>query len=199
MRAFLSVSDKTGPGRVRAAVWPPWGSSSCRPAAPPRRWPRPGLPVVSVSDVTGFPGDDGRPGQDAPPASTAASWRAGIARTTSRHSRARHHPDRSRRREPLSVREGGGRTPTRRSTIWSRRSTSAARAWSAPRPRTFATSSSSSIRRTIRACSRSSRAPGGPSLEFRFELMQKAFAHTAQYDTMIADDAGDGRGRRTGR
>ena len=27
---------------------------------------------------------------------------------------------------------------------------------------------------------------GGPSLEFRFELMQKAFAHTAQYDGMIA-------------
>jgi phosphoribosylaminoimidazolecarboxamide formyltransferase/IMP cyclohydrolase len=27
---------------------------------------------------------------------------------------------------------------------------------------------------------------GGPSLEFRFELMRKAFAHTAQYDTTIA-------------
>jgi len=28
--------------------------------------------------------------------------------------------------------------------------------------------------------------PGGPSLEFRFSLMQKAFAHTAQYDGTIA-------------
>jgi phosphoribosylaminoimidazolecarboxamide formyltransferase/IMP cyclohydrolase len=28
--------------------------------------------------------------------------------------------------------------------------------------------------------------PGGPSLEFRFELMQKAFAHTAQFDALIA-------------
>ena len=28
--------------------------------------------------------------------------------------------------------------------------------------------------------------PGGPSLEFRFGLMQKAFAHTAQYDATIA-------------
>jgi phosphoribosylaminoimidazolecarboxamide formyltransferase / IMP cyclohydrolase len=28
--------------------------------------------------------------------------------------------------------------------------------------------------------------PGGPSLEFRFELMQKAFQHTAQFDALIA-------------
>jgi phosphoribosylaminoimidazolecarboxamide formyltransferase/IMP cyclohydrolase len=28
--------------------------------------------------------------------------------------------------------------------------------------------------------------PGGPSLAFRFELMQKAFAHTAQFDALIA-------------
>ena len=28
--------------------------------------------------------------------------------------------------------------------------------------------------------------PDGPSLEFRFELMQKAFAHTARFDTLIA-------------
>jgi phosphoribosylaminoimidazolecarboxamide formyltransferase / IMP cyclohydrolase len=28
--------------------------------------------------------------------------------------------------------------------------------------------------------------PGGPSLEFKFELMRKAFAHTAQFDALIA-------------
>ena len=28
--------------------------------------------------------------------------------------------------------------------------------------------------------------PGGPSLEFKFELMKKAFAHTAQFDMLIA-------------
>ena len=28
--------------------------------------------------------------------------------------------------------------------------------------------------------------PGGPSLQFKFELMQKAFAHTAQFDALIA-------------
>jgi len=28
--------------------------------------------------------------------------------------------------------------------------------------------------------------PGGPSLEFKFELMQKAFVHTAQFDMLIA-------------
>ena len=38
--------------------------------------------------------------------------------------------------------------------------------------------------------SRSWRAPGGPSLEFRFELMRKAFQHTASYDMTIATDAG---------
>jgi phosphoribosylaminoimidazolecarboxamide formyltransferase/IMP cyclohydrolase len=29
--------------------------------------------------------------------------------------------------------------------------------------------------------------PGGPSLEFKFELMRKAFGHTAQFDALIAD------------
>src|SRR5262249_47609014 len=28
--------------------------------------------------------------------------------------------------------------------------------------------------------------PGGPTLEFKFELMRKAFAHTAEFDTLIA-------------
>src|SRR5438132_8342880 len=28
--------------------------------------------------------------------------------------------------------------------------------------------------------------PGGPTLEFKFELMKKAFAHTAHFDTLIA-------------
>jgi phosphoribosylaminoimidazolecarboxamide formyltransferase/IMP cyclohydrolase len=43
---------------------------------------------------------------------------------------------------------------------------------------------------------------GGPSIEFRFELMRKAFQHTAAYDTTIATtmmmvDATDGAMRRT--
>jgi phosphoribosylaminoimidazolecarboxamide formyltransferase/IMP cyclohydrolase len=29
--------------------------------------------------------------------------------------------------------------------------------------------------------------PGGPTLEFKFELMKKAFAHTAQFDVLIAE------------
>src|SRR6185369_14401936 len=29
--------------------------------------------------------------------------------------------------------------------------------------------------------------PGGPSLAFKFELMQKAFAHTAEFDTLIEE------------
>ena len=41
--------------------------------------------------------------------------------------------------------------------------------------------------------------PDGPSLEFRFELMQKAFAHTAQYDGTIAMTLASGRPGRAGR
>ena len=43
------------------------------------------------------------------------------------------------------------------------------------------------------------RASGGPSLEFRFELMQKAFAHTAAYDSTIAGALRTGGGGATAR
>lgn len=48
-------------------------------------------------------------------------------------------------------------------------------------------------------------APGGPSLDFRFNLMRKAFMHTAQYDGMIAmtmqhvEVAGESMTRREGK
>src|SRR5260370_440368 len=29
--------------------------------------------------------------------------------------------------------------------------------------------------------------PGGPALEFKFDLMKKAFAHTAQFDALISE------------
>ena len=49
----------------------------------------------------------------------------------------------------------------------------------------------------LRPRARSARVAGGPSLELRFALAQKAFAHTAAYDTTIAStlgtiSAGDG-------
>ena len=46
--------------------------------------------------------------------------------------------------------------------------------------------SSSSIRPTIAHVLAELERPGGPSLEFRFDLARKAFAHTAAYDTAIA-------------
>ena len=54
-------------------------------------------------------------------------------------------------------------------------------------------------RRTIRGCSRSWRAPGGPSLEFRFELMKKAFMHTGAVRRHDRDDDGARRRRRAER
>ena len=40
--------------------------------------------------------------------------------------------------------------------------------------------------------------PGGPSMALRFDLARKAFAHTASYDTAIANELEhvDGEGRR---
>ena len=38
--------------------------------------------------------------------------------------------------------------------------------------------------------------PAGPSLELRFALAQKAFAHTAAYDTTIASTLGNDQCRR---
>ena len=80
-----------------------------------------------------------------------------------------------------------------RSTIWSRRSTSAVRAWCARPPRTFATCSSSSTRRLRRGARGAASAERARSLAFRFDLARRAFAHTAAYDQMIATTLDDVR------
>ena len=54
-RALLSVSDKTEISSISAAVSPPAVSSSCRRGALPRALTDAGLAVTTVSELTGFP------------------------------------------------------------------------------------------------------------------------------------------------
>ena len=193
-RALLSVSDKTGIvdlGRGLVAR----GFELVSTGGTARALADAGLAGDQRVRRHRLSRDDGRPREDAASRrSTAASSRAAIAPTTSRRSSATASASstsssstciRSRRRR---------RIRRRRSTRWSRRSTSAGRRWSARRPRISATCSSSSIRPTIRGCSR--RSTRRRRLAFRFELMRKAFAHTAAYDTAIAATLADDRGRR---
>ena len=89
-----------------------------------------------------------------------------------------------RRRQSVSVREGGGESGRRRSRRWSRRSTSAGRRWCAPPPRTSAACWSSSIRPTIRGCSTALDEGPTPRVSLRADA-EGDRAHRA-YDTAIA-------------
>ena len=83
-----------------------------------------------------LPGDAGRPRQDTAPGCPRRHSQPAHARRPGRAGQARHRPHRPRRRQPLPVR--GNRRPPRRRR-WprpSRRSTSAASHYCAPRPRT---------------------------------------------------------------
>ncbi len=107
-RALLSVSDKTGivdVGRGLAAR----GFELVSTGGTARALADAGLPVTNVSDVTGFPGNDGRPRQDAAP-----GVHGGILARRDQPddlARSRAHGiglDRPRRRQPVSVRGDGG-------------------------------------------------------------------------------------------
>ena len=139
-----------------------------------------------MSAVTGFPGDHGRSRQDAAPEDPRRPARPARHRRR-RDARARHRGDRPRRRESLSVRRDDRAGPAARSRTPSRTSTSAARPWCAPRRRTTTASPSWSTRSTTARCSRRWTATdGGDRDETRLRLATKAFAHTAQYDAMVA-------------
>ena len=127
----------TGLARVAELV-STWGTAKALQQA--------GLEVIGISDVTGFPEMmDGRVKTLAPAGARRHPARAAGGRTTSPSCLdARHHAHRSRRREPVSVREGGVQPGYSLSRGSSRRSTSAARAWCAPPARTSRMSSSSS-------------------------------------------------------
>ena len=155
MRAILSVSDKSGSGAARPRPGRPGGRTGLhrrhrQGAAKPRTAGRQRLRRHRLSR------DDGRPGQDAAPGDPRRHpGPPAPARRPRGAGRPRHHAGRSRRRQPLSVRQGRRQPRHAVRRTWSRRSTSAARACSAPRPRTSATCWSSSIPPTTRVCSTS--------------------------------------------
>ena len=185
MRAILSVSDKSGlatsPAACRSGVElvSTGGTAKAIAAA--------GLPVINVSDVTGFPEMmDGRVKTLHPAIFAGILARRHRPDDLAAIASPRHHADRPRRRQPVSVRQGGRepghavRRPGRGDRH--RRPQPAARR----RPRTSATSSWSSHPEDYPRVLEELARDGGPSLEFRFELMKKAFMHTGQYDGMIA-------------
>ena len=157
MRAILSVSDKTGlVDFARGLVG--LGVELISTGGTAKAIGTAGLPVVNVSDVTRFPEMmDGRVKTLHPAISTAASWRAGTAPTTSRRfARSGIQPI------DLVVVNlypfgKAADNPERRSTRWSRRSTSAVPACCARPRRTSATCWSSSHPEDYPRCSRSSR------------------------------------------
>ena len=151
-RALLSVSDKTGIvdlGRGLAAR----GFELVSTGGTARALTDAGLAVTNVSDVTGFPEMmDGRVKTLHPALHGGILARRDRPDDLAALDAPRHRPGRPRRRQPVSVRRRRPRIRRRRSTRWSRRSTSAGRRWSARRPRTSATCSSSSTRPTTRGC-----------------------------------------------
>ena len=167
--------------------WPRAASSWCRPAARRARCAEAGLPVTRRRRGDRLSGNARRPGEDAAP---GGPWRPpGAARPAGApggNGRARHRADRSRRREPLSVR---GRPSRRRRSRGVRREHRYRRPGHDPRrrqeprrrrrgrrPRPTTTRCSAEI-----AASR--RRPRWTTAQ---QLARKAYAHTAAYDAAIA-------------
>ena len=173
MRAILSVSDKTGLvefGRGLAAR----GSSWCRPAGRRKHCRRPGLPVTNVSDVTGFPEMmDGRVKTLHPAVHGGILARRHRPDDLAAIARPGHRAGRPRRRQSLSVRQGGRQCRYARSTSWSRRSTSAVRSLRPGRRQELPRRARGRRSRRLPEGLEELVAPGGPSLEFRFGLMQQ--------------------------
>ena len=162
-RALLSVSDKTGDRRSRPRPRRPRLRAGVDRRHGARARPRPASPVTGVSDVTGFPEMmDGRVKTLHPAVHGGILARRDRADDLAALDAHGIGLDRSRRRQPVSVRARPPRIRRRRSTRWSRRSTSAARAGARRRQELPAACWSSSIRPTTRACSTSS-IDDGPS------------------------------------
>ncbi len=185
-RALLSVSDKTGLldlARGLAAL----GVELISTGGTRKALADAGLAVRDVADVTGFPEMlDGRVKTLHPnvhggilavrdnPEHVAVLKKHGIGPST--WSSAISIP--SRRPSP---------GPARRTRRSSRTSTSAARRWCGPRPRTTTTWPSSPTPASTRPCwRRCSRTTGRLTLETRERLAAAAFARIAAYDAAIA-------------
>ena len=183
-RALLSVSDKTGIvdlGRGLAAR----GFELVSTGGTARALTDAGLAVISVSALTGFPEMmDGRVKTLHPALHGGILARRDRPDDLAALERARPRPRRCRRRQSVSVREDG-REPgdavrfARRGDRHRRAVARARRGEELPRrPRRRRS-------RRLRAAARR-RSTVAPTLAFRYELMRKAIAQTAAYDTAIA-------------
>ena len=187
-RALVSAFDKTGHRRARRRARRATASRSSRPAAPRSSCATPGIAVVEVSDLTGFPEMlDGRVKTLHPKIHGGSS--SAVGRRARRDDRApRHHADRPGGREPLSVREDASATRRATEADRSRRSTSAGPRCSGRRART-----SSRVTVVTEAGRHPAPARGAEGARrrarrstFRSELAARAFARTASYDAAIA-------------
>ena len=117
MRALLSVSDKTGLVPFAAALAGRGVGAGVDRGDRQGPGRRPGLPVIGISDVTGFPEMmDGRVKTLHPKVHggiLARRHRADDLAALAAHGIT---PDRPRRRQPVSVRAGGGAAGHCRST-----------------------------------------------------------------------------------
>ena len=190
-RALLSVSDKTGivdVGRGLAAR----GFELVSTGGTARALTAAGLAVTSVSDRDRLSRDDGRPREDAAPGAARRHPRAPRSPRRSRGARApRPRPRRRRRRQPLSVRQGGGESGDTPFDALVEEidigGPSLVRAAAKNFRGVLVVVDPADYPRLLEALDET------PSLAFRFELMRKALAHTAAYDTAIARDARDDR------
>ena len=108
-RALLSVSDKTGLVPFARAL-ASRGFELVSTGGTARTLEQAGVPVIATFPaVTGFPGDHGRPGQDPAPGGPRRPSSPAAAVPTTWRRCSTHHitPDRSCRRQPVPVCEGG--------------------------------------------------------------------------------------------
>jgi phosphoribosylaminoimidazolecarboxamide formyltransferase/IMP cyclohydrolase len=183
-RALLSVSDKTGlvdfavALRPAVSIWCPSGGTA-------RTLQQAGLPVVAISDVTGFPEMmDGRVKTLHPLVHGGILARR--ARPTTSH---RRRSTASRLIDVVVVNlypfvKTAAKLDTRsiRSSrrLYRRAESRAGGGQELPgRPRRRVPGRLPIVLEQLDR-------DGGPALEFRFDLARKAFAHTGQYDTAIA-------------
>ena len=100
-------------------------------------------------------------------------------------------PDRPRRREPVSVRAGGGAGGHRRRRPHRGNRHRRAEPGARGRQELPRRARRRRARRTTRRCSTPLDAPDGPPLSFRFDLARRAIAHTAAYDHDDRDTLGE--------
>ena len=191
MRALLSVSNKTGIVSLARGLASA-GFELVSTGGTARALRDAGLPVTGIEAVTGVPEMmDGRVKTLHPAVHGGILARRHRADDRQALAQNANPPESTSSPSTCTRSRRPRRGPTAPSTIWSRRSTSAVPRWCARRRRTFVTSWCWSIPDDYgRALEELGRADG-PRPAVRFQLAQKAFRHTAEYDRMIAGTLAD--------